>query len=260
VSFGHLGFSGPPIDFVPIRVEPDEVKREVAREPVLGRHIQHSRYLTQDGFAIVLVFVAFDCHNPIGLVNEEVDPGELLRPLPTERNHGFTVRRITNGCEELVQPFLSLFSPLVSSFGVVPLEVGLQSTGRDIAGLTFLHGTHERTVVVVNHRVFRKVVLLRKRGPTIQDIAFVRSLSGVGSGVVHQVALLRKSGPTVGGIALERPLARMNPFVHVDIFRRHFLAALPEPAENLAIRELLPLRCPAFANRGRWRWAGPLRA
>jgi hypothetical protein len=83
---------------------------------------------------------------------------------------------------------------------VVPLDVLFQIVGLDVAGFTSLRGAHERTVVVVNHRVFHKVVLLRKSGPTIRDIA------------------------------LERPLARMNPFVLSGIARRHFFAALPEPA------------------------------
>jgi hypothetical protein len=161
----------------------------------------------------VLVLVAFNGDHPVGLVDEEVDPGELLRPLSAERNHGFTVRRITNGCEELVQPFLSFFSPLVSSLSVVPFDVLLQIAGLDVAGFTVLRSTHERTVVVVNHRVFLKVVLLRKSGPTVRDIALERPLTGMGSHVNQQVVRLRKSGPTVRDIALERPLTGMGSHV-----------------------------------------------
>jgi hypothetical protein len=159
VSFGHPGFSGPPVDLVPVRVEPDEVEREVARQPVLGCDVEHSSYLTQHGFAAVLVLVAFYDHNSVELVDCEIQPSELLRSLPTKWDHGFTIGGVTDGGKILVQPFFPLFPSLVCSLSVVPFEVLLQVVGLDVAGLTSLHPAHERTVVVVNHRVSRKVVL-----------------------------------------------------------------------------------------------------
>jgi hypothetical protein len=147
--------------------------------------------------------------------------------LTAELNHCFAIGGVTDGSEELVQPFLSLFPPLVSSFGVVPLEVGLQSTGRDIAGRTIPRGTHKRTVVVVNHCVFPEVVQLRKRGPTIQDIAFVRSLTGVGSCVFNQGAFYRKSGHATRDVARERPLTSVGSCVarQVVLLRKSGTAA-----------------------------------
>ena len=59
MPLGHPGLLSPPIHLVPIRVEPDDMEREVARKPVLGRDIQHPSYLAQDGLALVLVLVAF---------------------------------------------------------------------------------------------------------------------------------------------------------------------------------------------------------
>jgi hypothetical protein len=177
----------------------------------------------------VLVLIAFDCHDPIGLVSEEVDSGELLRSLTAERDHGFTVRRITNGCEELVQPFLPFLFSLVSSFSVVPFEVSLQSTGLDVAGLTVLGSTHERTVVVMNHRVVRPVLLLQKSGPAARDVALVR------------------------------PLTRMSPLVLGGVARTgRLLATLFNPAEKLTVGEPLPLRSSGLTRRCRWRWAGSL--
>jgi hypothetical protein len=228
VSFGHPGFSGPPVHCVAVGVKSDEVERKVARQPVLGRHIQHSSHFTQHGLAIVLMLVAFNGHYPICLVNEEVYPCELLRSLTAKRDHGFTVRRVADGCEELVQPFLSLFPPLVSSFSVVPLDMSLQIVGLDIAGLTALHGTHMRTVVVVEHSMVFHVPPLFEVRSTVRDRALVR------------------------------PFARVNPLVLSGIARQQLFATLIEPAEHLPIFQSLPLRSPGFANRGWWRRAGSL--
>jgi hypothetical protein len=243
---------------VSIWVKPNEVEREVARHSVLGRYVEHSSYLTQDGFAIVLVLIAFDCHDPIGLVNEEVDPGELLRPLPTKRDNGFTVWGVADGCEVLVHSLLSFLLSLVSSFSVVPFDVLFQIVGLDVAGVTTLHGAHERTVVVVNHHVTNQICLLLERLTTARDIAMERPLSGVGPLVVRKDIRSPESGPTTRCIALVRPLTCMGPFMLGGCFWRHFFAALPEPAENLAVREFLPLWSPAFTKRGRWWWAGSL--
>jgi hypothetical protein len=119
---------------------------------------------------------------------------------------------------------------LVSPLGVVPFDMRPQVACLDVTGFTTLHPTHERTVVVMNHRVFHKVVLLWKSGPTVRDIALEWPLARVDSYVVHQVVFLRKSGPTVGGIALERSFTGMNPLVLSGIVRPHLLAALLEPA------------------------------
>jgi hypothetical protein len=69
-----------------------------------------------------------------------------------------------------------------------------------------------------------------ERLTTARDIAMERPLTCVGSCVFRKVVLLRKSGPTVGDIALERPFTRMSPFVPGGLARRHFFTALPEPA------------------------------
>jgi hypothetical protein len=127
---------------------------------VLGCDIEHSGHFTQHSLAAVFMLVTFDGDHPIGFVNEEVDPGEFLRPLPTERDHCLTVGCVTDGFEELVHSLLSLLPPLVCSLSVVPFDMRLQIAGLYVAGLTVLRSTHERTVVVMNHRVFRKVVLL----------------------------------------------------------------------------------------------------
>jgi hypothetical protein len=143
---------------------------------------------------------------------------------------------------------------------VVPFDVPLQIVGLDVAGFTTLRGAHVRTVVVVYHRVTGQTLQHLERLTTTRDIAMIRALTSVGSHVIHQGVPFRESGPAVRDIAMERPLtcvgslvvhedvllrkggpafrdialvwpfARMSPFVLSGMGRRHFFAALPEPA------------------------------
>jgi hypothetical protein len=119
---------------------------------------------------------------------------------------------------------------LVCSLSVVPFEVILQMTWPIESGLASFRRADIRTEVLVVHPVVLHVPPFFEVGPAVRDLALVRSLTGV------------------------------NPLVLYDTLRVNRLAALPEPAENFSVLELLPLRCPAFANRGRWRWTDPLRA
>jgi hypothetical protein len=223
---------------------------------MLGRHIQHPGDLTEDGLTSVLPFVALNGDHPIGLIDEEVDPGELLRPLAAKLDHGFAIGGVADGGEKLVQLLFPLFPPLVSLLCVVALEVRLQVAGRDVAGLALLSGAYERTVVVVNHRVFVEVMLLRKSGPTFGDLALERPLTGVDSSVVRQMVLLRKSGTTARDVTHVWPLARMSPLMLDGVARTGGLpATFVNPAEKLAIGKPPPLRGPSLADWGRRRWA-----
>jgi hypothetical protein len=152
----------------------------------LGRYIQHSSHFTQHGLAIVLVLIAFDGDHPVGLVNEEVDPGELLRPLPAERDHGFSIGGVTDGGKEFVHSLFPFLPSLVSPLSVVPFDMQLQIVCLDVASLTVLSSTHEWTVVVVNHRVPSQICPLFERHTTSRDLAMIRPLTGVGSHVIHQ--------------------------------------------------------------------------
>ncbi len=157
MPLSHFGLLRPPVRFVPIRVEPDEMEREVARQSVLGRYIQHSGDLTQHGFAIVLVLVAFDHHHSVELVNGEVEPSELLRPLSTKRDHGFAIGGVPDGGEVLVELLIPFLPPLVGPLGMVPFDVPGQIVCLDVAGFTTLRGAHVRAIVVVDHSVMFQI-------------------------------------------------------------------------------------------------------
>jgi hypothetical protein len=61
---------------------------------VLGGHIEHTGHFAQDWLAAVPVFVTFDNHDAVGLVDREIEPGGLFLPLATELNHSLSVRSI----------------------------------------------------------------------------------------------------------------------------------------------------------------------
>jgi hypothetical protein len=188
---------------------------------MLGRHIQHSGDFTQDGLAAVLTLVALNGNDPIGFVDGEIDPGELLRPLSAKLDHGFTIGGVADRSEKLVQLLLPLLPPLVGPLGVVSFDVLLQIAGLYVAGLALIGSADVGAVIVVDHCVIVEVVLLRKSGTTARDLTWVR------------------------------PLARMSPLMLGGVARiGSFLATFVNPAEKLAVGKPLPLRGPALASRG----------
>jgi hypothetical protein len=98
---------------------------QVAFHPMLSGHVQHSSHLTQYGLAIVPVFVALDHYNPVGFVDGEIEPSELLRTSAAKLDHGLTVWRVAGGLEEFEEPLLFPFPPLNAPFGMGSFEVSL---------------------------------------------------------------------------------------------------------------------------------------
>ncbi len=177
MPLGHLWFLCTAVHHVAVRVKPNEMEREVARQPVLGGDVQHSGHLAEDGLAAVLTFVALNGDHPIEFIDGEIDSGEPLRPLSAKLDDGFTIGGVANGTEKLVQLLLPPFPPLVSSLSVVSFDVLLQIVGLDVAGLTTLHSAHERTVVVVDLHVKCQSPLSSERLATARDLTRVRPLA-----------------------------------------------------------------------------------
>jgi hypothetical protein len=100
VPLAHLGLLAPPVHCVPVRVEADEMEWELVLHRVLGGNVQHPGDLTQDGLALVFVFVTFDENNSVGLVDGEVDPSKLSRGRVAEMDHGLSIGSITSGTEK----------------------------------------------------------------------------------------------------------------------------------------------------------------
>jgi hypothetical protein len=185
----HLGLLSPPVRNVSVGIEADKVEREVAFETVLGGDIQHSGDFAQDWFAAVLPLVAFNGDHPVGLIDYEVNPGKLLRPLPTKLDNGLAVRGITNGTEEFVEPFLPFLSSLMSSLSVVSFDVLLQIVCLDVAGFAPLRSAPVRAIVVVDHLVVPPSRPGLESFTAARDIALVRPLTRMGPHVFHQVLL-----------------------------------------------------------------------
>jgi hypothetical protein len=118
----------------------------------------------------------------------------------------------------------------VSSLNVISLDMLFQIACLDVAGFTTLRGAYVRTVVVVNHRVTNQIYRHLERLTASRDLALEGPLAGVGSLVGLEDVHSPEGGTAPRDIALERPLTCVGSFVLSGIGRRHFLAALPEPA------------------------------
>jgi hypothetical protein len=143
------------------------------------------------------------------------------------------------------------------SLSVVPFDMQLQFDCPDEASITSVGRACVRTVVVMNHRVTGQIYLKLERLATALGLALEWPLTGMNPLVIRKMVRLRKSCTTTCDLALEWPFTRMNPFVLSDTGRSHLFAALPEPAEHLAVLEPLPLWSPGLARWSRWR-AGSL--
>jgi hypothetical protein len=127
----------------------------------------------------VIVFVALDHHDPVGLIYGEIEPGELFRALPTELDDGLSVGSIARRLEELIESLLLFLPPLMGPLRVVTLEMPPQIAGLNESGLAALRHADARTVVVVDHLEMPQIRPFRERFSTAGGITFVRSFAGV---------------------------------------------------------------------------------
>jgi hypothetical protein len=146
---------------------------------MLSGHVQHPCDLAQDGFAIVPVLVALHHDDPVGFVNREIEPSELLRTSAAKLDHCFAVRGIARRLEEFEEPLLLPFLPLHAPLRVVSFEVSLQVTGLDESGLAVLGSAGMWAIVVVGHLVILQTRRLDECLPTIRDCAFEPPVAGV---------------------------------------------------------------------------------
>jgi hypothetical protein len=138
----------------------------------------------------VPLLVTFHHDDPIGFVDGEIEPGELLRTSATELDHGFPIGGIPGGAKKFEEPLFLFLPPLNAPLGVVSFEVPRQVVGLHEPSIAVLSRAHVRTVVVMEHCVVSQIRGLSESFTTARDNALVRSLAGVDPSVVHELVLL----------------------------------------------------------------------
>jgi hypothetical protein len=202
------------------------MKREPVLHCVLGGHVQHSGYFTQNRLVLVPVLVTLDENDAISLIDGEVDSSELFRARAAKMDRGLSVRGITSGREEFIESLLFFLSPLMGLLSVVSFEVLLQMESTHETGLATIRRTDMGMGVVVSHFVVLQVPPFDKCRLTIRDFA------------------------------LERSLTRMNPLMHCGSTRMHSLTTPFEPTQHFSVLQSPPLWSPALGSRSRRRRTG----